>query len=59
MSVAMCDYNDDGYPDILVSCDLTDIMLFRNNANGTFTDVAMKAGIACGPHGFTPIRHGH
>ena len=58
MSVAMCDYNDDGYPDILVSCDLTDIMLFRNNANGTFTDVAMKAGIACN-HGFTPIRHGH
>ena len=45
MSMAMCDYNNDGYPDIAVACDLTDNMLFRNNMDGTFTDIAGNAGV--------------
>ena len=47
MGVAMCDYNGDGFPDIVVACDDTNNMLYRNNANGTFTNIAQSAGIAC------------
>jgi hypothetical protein len=40
------DYNNDGWPDIFVACDSTPNLLFRNNHDGTFTDVAMEAGVA-------------
>ncbi len=46
LAVAMCDFNDDGYPDIVVACDDTDNMLYRNNTDGTFTNIANHAGIA-------------
>ena len=45
-SVSTLDYNDDGWPDIYVACDSTPSILYRNNHDGTFTDVAVVAGAA-------------
>ncbi|MCJ7502513.1 MAG: VCBS repeat-containing protein, partial [Acidobacteriia bacterium] len=40
------DYNNDGWPDLFVACDSTPNLLFRNNHDGTFTEVGMEAGAA-------------
>jgi hypothetical protein len=40
------DYDDDGWPDIYVACDSTPSILYHNNHDGTFTDVAVVAGAA-------------
>jgi len=45
-SVTTLDYDDDGWPDIFVACDSTPSILYHNNRNGTFTDVAITAGAA-------------
>jgi len=45
-SVSTLDYNDDGWPDIYVACDSTPSILYRNNHDGTFTDVAVTSGAA-------------
>jgi tetratricopeptide (TPR) repeat protein len=39
------DYNRDGWPDLYVVNDFGRKNLYRNNGNGTFTDVAGKAGV--------------
>ncbi|WP_263380969.1 CRTAC1 family protein [Granulicella paludicola] len=45
-SVTTLDYNEDGWPDVYVACDSTPAILYRNNHNGTFTDVGPDAGVA-------------
>jgi enediyne biosynthesis protein E4 len=45
-SVSTLDYDDDGWPDIYVACDSTPSILYHNNHDGTFTDVAVVAGAA-------------
>lgn len=47
-SVSIVDYNDDGWPDIYVTTSRVGGMnaLYRNNHNGTFTNVAPELGIA-------------
>jgi hypothetical protein len=40
------DYNNDGWPDLFVACDSSPNLLFRNNRNGTFTEVALETGCA-------------
>ena len=35
----------DGYPDIFVANDAVPDFLYRNNRDGTFTDVAVTAGV--------------
>ena len=45
-SVTTLDYNEDGWPDIYVACDSTPSILYRNNHDGTFTDVGTDAGVA-------------
>jgi len=46
LSVSTLDYDDDGWPDIFVACDSTASILYHNNHDGTFTDVAVVAGAA-------------
>jgi hypothetical protein len=45
-SVSTFDFDEDGWPDIFVACDSTPSILYRNNHDGTFTDVAVTAGAA-------------
>lgn len=45
-SVSTLDYDDDGWPDIYLACDSTPSILYHNNHDGTFTDVAPDAGVA-------------
>ena len=45
-SVSTLDFDDDGWPDIYVACDSTPSILYHNNRDGTFTDVAVVAGAA-------------
>jgi hypothetical protein len=45
--VAIGDFDNDGWPDILV-CNFGGNRLYRNNHDGTFTDVAEKAGVVLG-----------
>ena len=40
------DFDGDGWPDIYVSCDSTPSMLFHNNHDGTFSEIAVTAGVA-------------
>jgi hypothetical protein len=46
LSITTFDYNRDGWPDIYVACDSTPSILYRNNKDGTFTDVAPDAYVA-------------
>ena len=62
-SVSTFDYDDDGWPDIYVACDSTPSILYHNNHDGTFTDVAVVAGrglqrrrTRAGRHGFDHCR---
>jgi hypothetical protein len=41
---AVGDFNNDGWPDIYVTC-LGANVLYRNNGDGTFTDVTTQAGV--------------
>jgi enediyne biosynthesis protein E4 len=45
MGVAVGDYNNDGFPDIFVTC-VGQNRLFRNTGKGTFIDVTQKSGFA-------------
>ncbi|HUX44994.1 MAG TPA: CRTAC1 family protein [Terracidiphilus sp.] len=45
MGAAVGDYNNDGRPDLLVTC-LNGVVLYRNNGDGTFTNVTRAAGLA-------------
>jgi enediyne biosynthesis protein E4 len=45
-SVSTLDFDDDGWPDIFIACDSAPSILYHNNRDGTFTDVAVTAGAA-------------
>ncbi|MGC1627385.1 MAG: CRTAC1 family protein [Candidatus Acidiferrales bacterium] len=40
------DFDQDGWPDVYVACDSTPSLLYHNNRNGTFTEMAKAAGVA-------------
>jgi enediyne biosynthesis protein E4 len=44
MGAAVGDYNNDGRPDLIVSC-FGGVVLYRNNGDGTFTDVTKNTGL--------------
>jgi hypothetical protein len=46
LGVIWCDYNDDGWPDLYVADDGTPNYLYRNNKDGTLTDVGFESGTA-------------
>jgi len=45
MGAVVGDYNNDGWPDLLVTC-FGGVVLYRNNGDGTFTDVSKQAGLS-------------
>jgi hypothetical protein len=51
LGVAMLDYDENGWPDLLVANDTQPNKLYRNQQNGTFKDVALEAGIAFSAEG--------
>jgi len=44
MGAAVGDFNNDGLPDLIVSC-FGGVVLYRNNGNGAFTDVTKSTGL--------------
>ena len=46
MGAAAADFDNDGWPDIYVACDTAPSLLYRNNHDGTFREVAVPAGCA-------------
>ena len=53
LGVLVGDFDDDGWPDIYVANDSSSSALYRNNRDGTFTEMAIEAGVAFGPDGKT------
>jgi hypothetical protein len=51
MGAASADFDNDGWPDIYVACDTAPSLLYRNNHDGTFREVAVAAGAAFDEHG--------
>jgi len=44
MGAVVGDYNNDGWPDLLVTC-FGGVVLYKNNGDGTFTNVTKSAGL--------------
>ena len=53
LGIAVNDFDGDGWPDIVIANDSFPEQLFRNNRNGTFTDVAGDLGMAFDEDGKT------
>jgi hypothetical protein len=51
LGITILDYDNDGWPDIFVANDTQPNKLYHNNKNGTFTDVALAAGVALAEDG--------
>jgi enediyne biosynthesis protein E4 len=51
MGVAWCDFNEDGHVDLYVANDSGPNFLYKNNGNGTFTDVGLASGTALSENG--------
>ena len=51
MTTVAADFRDTGWPDIYVACDSTPSLLFRNNRDGTFTEVGLQSGVALSEDG--------
>ena len=51
MGAASADFDNDGWPDIYVACDSAPSLLYRNNHDGTFREIAVPAGCALDENG--------
>jgi hypothetical protein len=46
LGIAILDYNNDGWPDLVIANDTQPNKLYTNNHNGTFSESGVSAGIA-------------
>lgn len=46
MGAVAADFNNDGWTDIYVACDTAPSLLYRNNRDGTFSEIGVAAGCA-------------
>jgi enediyne biosynthesis protein E4 len=53
LGVLTADFDNDGWTDIYVANDSSASSLWRNNKNGTFTDIGVESGVAFGADGKT------
>ena len=51
LGVTVLDFNDDGYSDVYVANDSVTNFLFRNNKDGTFSEIALETGVALDENG--------
>jgi enediyne biosynthesis protein E4 len=51
LGVTMLDYDQDRWPDVFVANDTQPNKLYRNNQNGTFTELGLKSGLAFSDEG--------
>jgi hypothetical protein len=51
MTATAADLDGDGWLDVYVACDSTASILYRNNGDGTFADVAVPSGVAYDEYG--------
>jgi len=51
MGAVSADFDNDGWPDIYVACDSAPSLLYHNNHDGTFREVAVPAGCALDENG--------
>ena len=51
LGVTMLDHDQDGWPDIFIANDTQPNKLYRNNRNGTFTELGLKSGLAFSEEG--------
>jgi len=45
LGITIVDYNQDGWPDVLVANDLTPSLFFANNGDGTFREIGAQSGL--------------
>lgn len=46
LQAVSADFDNDGWPDLYVACDMTPSLLYRNRGNGTFEERGVEAGVA-------------
>jgi hypothetical protein len=51
LGVTMMDHDQDGWPDIFIANDTQPNKLYRNNHDGTFTELGLKSGLAFSEEG--------
>jgi tetratricopeptide (TPR) repeat protein len=45
LGLTVVDYNQDGWPDVVVANDLTPSLFFANNGDGTFREIGVQTGL--------------
>jgi len=51
LGIVVFDYNADGWPDLFIANDTQPNKLYRNNKNGTFTELGIESGVGYGEDG--------
>ncbi len=51
LTAVAADFDNDGWPDIYVACDVSPSRLYRNNRDGTFREVGVQSGVALSEDG--------